>query len=136
MIVDYLVYDPTNGQILSSGICSEEFVQMQGKHVLIGKCDQLTQYVRNGKLENLPEKPEGFHWKFDFQSHQWVRDLQMLSHQAKLQRANLLSGSDWTQLPDVPIQTKQAWAEYRQALRDIPQQSNFPENIVWPQAPN
>ncbi len=31
---------------------------------------------------------------------------------------------------------KQAWREYRQALLDVPQQEGFPNNIVWPEAPN
>lgn len=28
------------------------------------------------------------------------------------------------------------WAEYRQALLDVPQQEGFPFSIVWPDAPN
>lgn len=28
-----------------------------------------------------------------------------------------------------------SWAEYRQALRDLPDQKDFPVNIVWPEAP-
>lgn len=27
------------------------------------------------------------------------------------------------------------WAQYRQALRDLPEQDGFPFNIVWPSAP-
>ena len=29
----------------------------------------------------------------------------------------------------------QAWRDYRQALRDIPAQSGFPFNVVWPSVP-
>jgi hypothetical protein len=54
---------------------------------------------------------------------------------ARGQRDSLLKNSDWTQLPDVPQATKDAWAGYRQALRDVPAQSGFPFNIVWPMAP-
>jgi len=32
---------------------------------------------------------------------------------------NLLYESDWTQLPDAPVD-RQAWAAYRQQLRDFP----------------
>lgn len=46
----------------------------------------------------------------------------------------LLAETDWTQLPDVPLVTKEAWATYRQALRDVTLQPN-PFNIVWPQPP-
>ena len=49
-------------------------------------------------------------------------------------RAVLLAQSDWTQLPDVPLATKAAWAQYRQALRDITQQPD-PLNIIWPTPP-
>jgi hypothetical protein len=28
-----------------------------------------------------------------------------------------------------------AWEVYRQALRDVPQQPGFPENVVWPDKP-
>lgn len=30
---------------------------------------------------------------------------------------------------------QQAWADYRQALLDIPSQSGFPHDIVWPNKP-
>ena len=53
---------------------------------------------------------------------------------ARLVRDHLLSASDWTQVADAPVDAA-AWATYRQALRDIPQQEGFPENITWPEAP-
>lgn len=54
---------------------------------------------------------------------------------ALAQRARLLVSSDWTQLPDVPLATKEAWATYRQALRDITDQPGYPLTIVWPIPP-
>ena len=30
---------------------------------------------------------------------------------------------------------QQAWADYRQALLDIPQQDGFPHDVVWPTKP-
>jgi hypothetical protein len=50
------------------------------------------------------------------------------------QRNHLISASDWTQLADSPAD-KAAWATYRQALRDIPQQEGFPSNVTWPTPP-
>jgi hypothetical protein len=49
-------------------------------------------------------------------------------------RNKLLAESDWTQLPDVSVD-KQAWVEYRQALRDIPGQPKFPKEVYWPNIP-
>ena len=34
-------------------------------------------------------------------------------------RNDLLAQSDWSQLPDAPC-NREAWATYRQALRDLP----------------
>jgi hypothetical protein len=51
------------------------------------------------------------------------------------QRDALLAATDWTQTVDVPQATKDKWAPYRQALRDVPQQAGFPDNIQWPSKP-
>lgn len=58
-----------------------------------------------------------------------------LSSACRSQRNQLLSSSDWTQLPDVPDSVKTKWSVYRQALRDIPQQSGFPVDVEWPEQP-
>lgn len=54
--------------------------------------------------------------------------------QARRQRNTRLSASDWTQISDAPVD-KQAWADYRQALRDVTSQPDFPYNIAWPTTP-
>ena len=47
-------------------------------------------------------------------------------------RDALLAKSDWTQNNDSPLSEtkKQAWATYRQALRDLPSQYNSDDNIT------
>jgi len=52
----------------------------------------------------------------------------------RAERNKLLVESDWTQLPDVPVDAA-AWATYRQALRDVTTQAN-PFAIVWPESPS
>jgi hypothetical protein len=54
--------------------------------------------------------------------------------QVRAKRRKLLEESDWTQVVDAPVD-QAAWATYRQELRDVPQQSGFPENVVWPTEP-
>jgi len=55
----------------------------------------------------------------------------------RAERDRLLTASDWTQVADAPLSSakKQAWADYRQALRDIPQTQDDPDSIVWPETP-
>lgn len=60
---------------------------------------------------------------------------EQLSENARAKRDTLLSACDWTQTNDAPV-NKEAWATYRQALRDIPEQAGFPETINWPTPPN
>jgi hypothetical protein len=55
--------------------------------------------------------------------------------EARTFRDQLLAQTDWTQAADVPQATKDKWAPYRQALRDVPQQAGFPDNIQWPSKP-
>jgi hypothetical protein len=52
----------------------------------------------------------------------------------RIQRNELLTECDWTQLSDIPSETKEAWTIYRQALRNITSQSN-PFSIEWPSKP-
>lgn len=52
----------------------------------------------------------------------------------RVQRNQLLSECDWTQLADVSTEIKSNWTVYRQSLRDITSQSN-PFNINWPVKP-
>jgi hypothetical protein len=62
-----------------------------------------------------------------------------LAAEVRAERNRLLAESDWTQLADARDamgETKAAeWDAYRQALRDIPEQEGFPENVVWPTKP-
>jgi len=53
---------------------------------------------------------------------------------ARAKRDALLSSSDWTQVVDAPVD-QAAWAAYRSSLRDVPQQADFPNDVVWPTSP-
>lgn len=52
----------------------------------------------------------------------------------RFERNSLLKDTDWMVLSD-SSQPSQEWLDYRQALRDIPQQEGFPSNVVWPIKP-
>jgi hypothetical protein len=54
--------------------------------------------------------------------------------QVRDERDQKLSKTDWTQVADAPVD-KTTWANYRQALRDVPEQNGFPWNVVWPTQP-
>jgi len=54
--------------------------------------------------------------------------------EVRRERDRLLAASDWTQVADAPVDAA-AWAVYRQALRDVPQDFDTPDDVVWPEAP-
>jgi len=60
--------------------------------------------------------------------------LQNKEAEVRQQRNELLSDCDWTQLPDSPAD-HEAWATYRQALRDVTAQEGFPWDVSWPTEP-
>tara|TARA_B000000609_G_C24020639_1_gene265197 strand:- start:87 stop:545 length:459 start_codon:yes stop_codon:yes gene_type:complete len=72
----------------------------------------------------------------------WVTDLDKFKDLIREDRNGRLIGSDWTQFVDVPLTTeqKEAWATYRQALRDIPatitSSMTSSNDINWPTEPS
>jgi len=56
------------------------------------------------------------------------------SEEVRLKRNLLLAETDWTQVADAPV-SQEDWATYRQALRDIPSQAGFPNEVTWPTEP-
>ncbi len=82
--------------------------------------EQIEQYAESSPIPAIPELTE-----------------EQQEMQVRAQRNSLLTLCDWTQLPDAPLtaEQKQEWAEYRQALRDVPKQASFPDAVVWPTTP-
>ena len=79
--------------------------------------------------------------RFDYSIKQWVdarteeEQFEATEREVRQARATLLAASDWTQVPDAPVD-QAAWQVYRQALRDITEQEGFPLDITWPVPPS
>lgn len=71
----------------------------------------------------------------DLTTEELAKRIEGIAQDARMTRNQLLADSDWTQVADAPVD-KTAWAAYRQALRDITNQSGFPLNIIWPEKPS
>lgn len=82
---------------------------------------------------------------YKWENSQWVEavepdlsipgpDFEFCAEQIRAERNKRMLECDWTQSPDSPVD-KEAWAEYRQALRDVPEQDNFPLSVDWPSPP-
>lgn len=135
----YSIYELQSGMIMKTIDCHEGVISMQFDHAsqaaLEGAFDDSSYYVEAGIPVAMPPKPSEYHI-FDYSTKQWVdpRTPETEWPLVRAERDRRLLACDWTQLPDVPLTTKEPWATYRQALRDITEQPD-PFNITWPAAP-
>jgi hypothetical protein len=58
-----------------------------------------------------------------------------LAEEIRAERNKKLVESDWSQVVDTPQAIKDKWAPYRQQLRDLTTQPQFPHVVVWPNTP-
>jgi hypothetical protein len=90
-------------------------------------------------LPPIPDPPASTEfetWAWNSQEWRWVPVATPAGkwRAIRIERDRRLLASDWTQLPDVPAGTGIQWQPYRQALRDITDQTD-PDNITWPEPP-
>ena len=137
--MNHTIYNTTTGQIEKIVSCPEDMVHLQfdpSTHAALkGQFDDSSYYVDAGVPVAMPPRPSQHH-VFDYTTKQWIdpRTPETEWPMVRAERDRRLLASDWTQLPDVPLATKEAWATYRQALRDITEQPD-PFNITWPAVP-
>ena len=93
-----------------------------------------TQNLTRG-VEQLPDGSYAETWTATAASTEEVAERTSSEAAAvRFTRNETLKNSDWTQLPDSPVDSVD-WAAYRQDLRDIPQQVGFPWTVTWPTEP-
>ena len=104
-----------------------QYSMRQGVEQIEGKW--YTKYVAGPIFTDTPEAPAAeqeaaYKARLDAEQAVRVRD----------DRNARLAACDWTQLVDAPVDSL-AWANYRQELRDVPNQPGFPWNTQWPAQP-
>lgn len=146
---NYIRFRKDTGKITQTGMYPESQANLliDDEHdVIFANASDDTHYVKNGSIVEYPERPSDDH-EFDFILEQWVdTKTDEIRHQEVLEatrrdRNVKLAASDWTQMPDSPLTATQrtAWANYRQELRDLPQnvgEITSLEDVVWPIPPN
>ena len=66
--------------------------------------------------------------------HETTAPDEWLIERMRIHRDALLTASDWAMAPDAPTD-KTLWAEYRQALRDLPSNWTPAPTINFPERP-
>lgn len=131
------VYDPLTGKILKTiSASTKEDLALnlsENDQWIEGIYSSDSYYIKNGAPVQFPAKPDYLCF-FDFSCEQWVKDEAVLWKKLREARDQRLERCDWTQVPDAPVD-QAAWAVYRQALRDLPENTLDPQNPVWPDTP-
>jgi hypothetical protein len=74
---------------------------------------------------------------YDLTEEEVAQRLDSEAYSLREDRDWLLMKSDWIFAPDSQVgEEMEAWLEYRQALRDIPEQEGFPKVVDWPRRPD
>jgi hypothetical protein len=120
------IYNKNTGEILRSFSGSEELIKLNVK--------DNEDYVEGGYTKDNEKVVDGVITLISDEEIE-SRALEAAWQAFKTGRNLMLQDCDWTQLPDAPV-NKDAWASYRQALRDLPDNTLDVRNVIWPTPPN
>lgn len=139
----YTAYEPATGQILWTYTDTDESViqtEINGKPVVTGEYSPAKYYIDAGVATELPAKPASLLnvYKFDYATKTWQVDVQATGNAVRKIRDEHLSSVDrvnpiW--YGTLTTEQQQQLQQYRSDLLNIPQQSGFPESVVWPTKP-
>jgi len=145
---DVSLYDLSTGRILRTMRSDEETILLNtpaGAGQVDGIWPSEGYFVRDGEPVAIPAAP-GDWAVWDWPSKSWTDPRDAAWHAAeherllgllRLERDVRLTACDWSQLLDAPLtpEALAAWRVYRQALRDLPDNTADPASPVWPTPP-
>ena len=109
------------------GVYSVKFVDAPAYSADTQRIEQDAQPIEsNGQWE--------LRWSvLDLTAEELTMKAEAAGNEARALRDRLLAATDWTANSDVTM--SDAMRVYRQALRDVPSQAGFPDNVTWPEKP-
>ena len=123
---NYIIYNTETGDIKRFLSCEEADLAQnveEGEGSLVSQEDLAYKRVVNGVLVDISVEERE------------TLELSSALIDLRSARRHLLKQSDWTQVPDAPVDSA-AWAVYRQQLRDLPANTTDPRTVVWPEPPS
>jgi len=151
-----MYYQPSSKQLINDADLTLRYNLRPGAHdILLGygfhyvydtppNYDWVTQRLVKGNVRKINNSQ---YYKFVYKIEDLTEEEISINREKKRQldwipfrkqRDQLLKESDWTQISDYSLVTEEEkvlWAEYRQALRDLPETYPNSEDIVWPSKP-
>jgi hypothetical protein len=131
-IIDSFGYDPVLEGPQATTIPPYQYSVRSGVEEVNGQW--FTKYIAGPVFTDYTDDEAVVHTAAEqYEAYCFTKD----ADQGKAVRADRnkrLADCDWTQLPDSPAD-HEAWAAYRQELRDVTAQEGFPWEVVWPEEP-
>lgn len=124
---------PTTGEVESE---AQEFIFGEIPDTIIPDPPEFDEWTQ--RAEVLPAEvgdPEHEWQVIDLTAEEQQELIHDASQGLRWQRNQLLLESDFFNFPDACVANVQEWLDYRQALRDVPDQPNFPKAFGWPERP-
>ena len=118
----FTLYNAETGEITAIMSGSMEDAELNGPY-LEGAFDPDTYTVIDGVAVQKPD------------SVLEAAEIEKATFAMRELRDGRLKDSDWTQVPDAPVDAA-AWATYRQQLRDLPANTTDPRTVEWPVPPS
>jgi hypothetical protein len=146
---NYIIYNTQTGEIFNNVVTHSldnlspyppEFTYLE----VTNPIDNGKYYLDLSSMQPVafPDRPDLKHtWNWSTKTWQDTRTEEQRYNQAakavKDKRTELLTDSDWVVIKalDQGTPIPQDWQTYRQTLRDITLQPEFPYNVVWPVKP-
>ena len=150
---NYAIYETESGNIVCTYTGNQDGAALQCQdgqdYIEINEVNE-NQYIADGQLIEYTEEQKankgqfkGAGWEWSNSAMDWVLIDQTMANEfalimLRIKRDELLTVSDYTQMPDVTLSNQDLWDNYRQALRDLPQTyANITslDDVQWPQPP-
>ena len=125
-MIKAIIYEVSSGNIRNCFKGVERNLSLnvpEGHDYIISEEDVENKIVVDGVLTSVPSEVIE------------QKEISRAWYNLRKERNYLLRDSDWTQVPDAPVNAA-AWAVYRQQLRDLPANTTDPRNVVWPEPPS
>ena len=133
-------------------VTTEGVPDYSGEDYEIVETDELLSYIDSEgrtftyqQSGHIVSDLDGTHYHLKWDGSKIVKDDDALAayqltekwKRVRSQRDRLLNETDWivTKATETETSVSSAWKSYRQALRDVPSQSD-PDNITWPTKPS
>lgn len=127
--INYVIYNTTSGEIVATGTGSSDLMSAR-----VGAGES---YLTTATLID-PENKEVVNGVVVSISASVIATAETAKAWKSLRglRDAALASTDWTVVEDTPVTNKAAWKTYRQALRDLPDNTTDPLNVTWPTPPS